>query len=121
MCGYNIDDFYYCPKMRGGDFFDAQNLADQGTWAIAPSSCHHRSTIQYCRAVEDNPATSVLLRNFLRYEWETTDNNWSLVANHEKCVGNAITKTRAYWRIRDSAATTTFTFLALAVLMSLLY
>lgn len=120
-CGYNNDDSYYCPKMRGGSFFEAINLADQAVWGTAPSSCHHRSTIQYCRAIEDNPARSFLFRNFLRYDWETTDVNWAYIANHDRCVGNAITNTRAYWRIRDSAVTSTFSILAFAFLMSYLY
>jgi hypothetical protein len=102
ICGYNRDDKFYCPVRRGAAEFSSQNALDRTTWSLAPNTCHHRTTIQYCKDILYNIGRSVGFRNFLRTEWMTTGDNWPLVANNDKRVGNAIFSTRAYWRLIDS-------------------
>ena len=102
-CGYNRDEKFYCPSRRGAAEYKTQNSLDRATWSNAPTSCHLRTTIQYCRDIEGDIGRSLGFRNFLRTEWITTEDNWSLVANNDRCVGNAIAFTRSYWRLIDSA------------------
>lgn len=122
-CGYNKDTKAYCPK-RMGNVYDSEKLAFIDTWKdLAPKECHHRTTIQYCPKIEDNPIVSAAFRLYMRRDWETTGNNWALVANHDREVGNAISETKNYWRIVDSAYTATVSSIILAagVVMSLVY
>jgi hypothetical protein len=118
ICGFNRDDKFYCPKRRGS-MFSAETLADRTTWnTFAPKECHHRTSIQYCPQIENNPVVSASFRAFLRTEWETTDDQGALVSNHDRCVGNAVGITRDYWRIRDNATSKVISVIALvAVLM----
>ena len=122
-CGFNEDTKSYCPK-RMGDVYDSEKLAFVDTWgSLSPKECHHRTTIQYCPQIEDNPITSAAFRLYMRRDWETTDNNWSLIANHDREVGNAISATKNYWRIRDAAYTAAVSsvIVATGVLVSLVY
>lgn len=112
-CGFNQNDKFYCPSRRGSKQFSSENGADRTTWGTAPATCHHRTTIQYCREIESNIGRSLGFRNFLRTEWRTTGDNWPLVANNNRCVGNAVLQTRAYWRIVDSATGAALSFFGL--------
>jgi hypothetical protein len=120
-CGFNRDTYFYCPSRRGPIEYSTHNANDRSAWRNVNATCHHRSTIQYCRDIEDNIARSLMFRNFLRTEWITSGDNWSLIANNERCVGNAIKKTRNYWRLVDSASTSYLSYLSVvAVLVSML-
>jgi hypothetical protein len=103
-CGFNKDDRFYCPARRGATEFADRNRIDRETWRNAPTTCHIRSTIHNCVDIKNDPARSVAFRDFLRTEWITTGDNWSLVANNDRCVGNSIASTASYWRLIDSAS-----------------
>ena len=123
-CGFNRDNKFYCPSRRGAAEFSRENAADRTTWSSAPNTCHHRTTIQYCKDIEGNIGRSLGFRNFLLHEWRTTGENWSLVANNERCVGNAIAATRAYWRLIDSATSTVLSYVgvvASVIVMTFVY
>lgn len=109
-CGFNRDDKFYCPSRRGANEFSKENAADRTTWSSAPNTCHHRTTMQYCKDVEGNIGRSLGFRNFMLHEWRTTGDNWPLVANNDRCVGNAIAATRNYWRLIDSAVGTMLSY-----------
>jgi hypothetical protein len=115
MCGYNHDTNHYCPKRRGGDEYSDANKLDQIIWNDVDFSCHHRSTIQYCRGIEDNAITSGGFRLFLERETLTQGDGYSMIANNQRCSGNNIVSTRGYWRILDSAQGTVMTYFALVV------
>lgn len=102
-CGFNKDTSFYCPARRGADQFATENRLDRATWKDAPATCHIRTSIQYCKDIEGNTVRSLAFRNALRTEWITTGNQWSLVANNDRCVGNSIAQTRGYWRLVDSS------------------
>lgn len=114
-CGYNHDGAYYCPKFRGKDEYDVQNSNDRALWKDLNVSCHHRSTMQYCRGVEDNVVVSQLMRFFMQTDYETTGNGYPYIANNDRCTGNAMVNTRNYWRIIDSAQGTVMTYFALVI------
>ena len=101
MCGFNNNTSYFCKKMRGSVEFAKENADDRATWKEAPSSCHHRSSIQFCKAIHEDPELSERFRNFLATEWITTDDNWPLIAKSNKCVTRAIRRTQVYWNIVD--------------------
>lgn len=113
VCGFNADTKYYCPARRGNSQFENENKNHATTWSRAPSSCHHRSTVQYCKAIEDNIGDSLLFRDYLRVQWLTTGDQNALVANNRREVGNAIEQTRDYWRLRDGAYGTVLTYVTL--------
>jgi hypothetical protein len=122
-CGFNKDTSSYCPK-RMGNINDSEKAAFIDTWkSLAPKECHHRTTIQYCPQIEDNPIVSAAFRLYMRRDWETTENNWSLIANSDRDVGNTISVTKNYWRIVDSAYSFAVSSIILAtgVVMSLFY
>ena len=121
-CGYNADTYPYCPKRRGYSDYSGYNEIMTKLWEENQPLCHHRSTIQYCRNIEDNHALSVGYREFMRYEVETTGDLYPLIANNKRCVGDVVLFTKGYWRIIDSALTTTLTYFALvAALFSVTY
>jgi hypothetical protein len=105
-CGFNKNNKFYCPKRRGATEFIKENAADRITWALAPNTCHHRTSILYCKDILDNIRRSVGFRNFLRTEWMTTIDNWPLVANSDKRVTNAIAFTRYYWMLSERPSNT---------------
>ena len=59
-------------------------------------SCHHRSTIQHCKGIYNNPTTRRNFHSFLRTEWITTGNNWPLIAYASECVIQAVRETQVY-------------------------
>lgn len=123
-CGFNRDNKFYCPSRRGATEFSRENAADRTTWSTAPNTCHHRTSIQYCKDIEGNIGRSLGFRNFLLHEWRTTGDNWPLVANNERCVGNAIVATREYWRFIDSATSTVLSYVVVAtsvIVMTFVY
>jgi|JI10StandDraft_1071094.scaffolds.fasta_scaffold512150_1 hypothetical protein len=104
ICGYNTDGMYYCPKRRAEVDYKSNNDADVSTWGgYKDLGCHHLSTIQYCRKIEDNPVISLGFRLALKSEMER--DVYPLIAKNDKCVGEAITTTLNYYRVIDSAYT----------------
>lgn len=95
---------YYCPKRRAEVDYKSNNDADVSTWGgYKDLGCHHLSTIQYCRKIEDNPVISLGFRLALKSEMER--DVYPLIAKNDKCVGEAITTTLNYYRVIDSAYT----------------
>lgn len=114
-CGYNHNGHHYCPKVRGYKDYEFWNDVDRGLWNATVPVCHHRSTIQYCREIEDNPLISLAYRQFMLREWETSGDNYALIADSQRCSGEAITLTKSYYRMKDSAMGTVMTYFALVV------
>jgi hypothetical protein len=83
-CGFNEDNKSYCPMRRGDAEFSKENRDDAETWSSAPSTCHIRTTIQYCKDIESDIARSLRFRNFMINEWRTTSDNNVLVHNNKK-------------------------------------
>lgn len=113
-CGYNHNSNHYCPKRRGGDEWESLTNADRKTWeGLGDLQCHHRSTIQYCRGIEDNELISAAFRLFMQNEWETTGEGYPMIAKGDRCSGNEIVTTRGYYRLIDSAQGMTMTYFML--------
>lgn len=110
VCGYNIDNKIYCPQKRSEMEHKSELSAAITTWASAPNTCHIRSSIQYCKAIEDDVLKSVPFRAVGEFIWRTTGDNYPLVANSNRCIGNSIKTTREYWRIVDSATGTMLSY-----------
>jgi hypothetical protein len=111
-CGFNTDTDYYCPMRRGVDDFSNRNLVDRATWRSSEdfnnstTVCHHRTSIQYCIHIQESFFYQKAFNSAILNEWLTTGDNYPMIAENDKNVGNAITKTRDYWRIVDSSFTT---------------
>lgn len=108
-CGFNTESKYYCPMRRGPDNFEVENSWDRGTWKLTEdftnSTCHHRSSIQYCIIIQNNFLYQQRFNSAIRNEFRTTGDNYPMIATNDKRVGNAIRKTRNWWRMVDSSFT----------------
>lgn len=113
VCGYNIDGRIYCPMRRSTAEHGTQNSNDAKTWADAPTTCHIRTSIQYCKDIEGNDLRSLAFRSALQTAWKASGDNFPLVANSNRCIGNTFVDTRRYWRIVDSATTTVVSYFGL--------
>lgn len=102
-CGYNKDTKIYCPMRRSQKVHGTENSNDAKTWADAPSTCHIRSSVQYCKDIEGEPLRSLAFRSAMQTAWKTAGDNYPLIANSDRCIGNSIQKTRNFWRLVDSA------------------
>ncbi len=102
-CGFNRDNNFYCPSRRGPTEYGPHNGRARETWKNAPSTCHHRSSIQYCPDIQNEFFMQKAFADVLRTEFITSENNYTMIANNDRCVGNAIMETKNYWRIIDSA------------------
>lgn len=123
VCGYNSDGKHYCPAKRSSQEYGKENEAARELWR-KPPKCHHRSTVQYCRQIEDDIVVSTHFRDELRTEFITTEINYALIADNKRCVGNTIVKTRDYWRIIDFANSDSLSylyFIAAIITVTLLY
>ncbi|CAI2371728.1 unnamed protein product [Moneuplotes crassus] len=104
VCGFNIDEYFYCPSRRGADEYGEHNRRARDIWASSQNlTCHHRSSIQYCPAIQDNFLWNKAFADIRRTEFITEGDNWPLVANSDRCVGRTIKKTMNYWRIVESS------------------
>lgn len=110
VCGYNLDNKIYCPMKRSEMEHQKENEAAASTWSTAPNTCHVRSSVQYCNAIEGDILKSVPFRAAAESFWRTSGNNYPLIANSNRCIGNSIKATRAYWRIVDSATGTILSY-----------
>lgn len=113
VCGYNKDTKIYCPMRRSQKEHATENANDAKTWADAPSTCHIRSSVQYCKDIEGEPLRSIAFRSAMQTAWKTAGNNNALIANSDRCIGNSIAQTRNYWRMVDSATGTVLSYFGL--------
>ena len=128
-CGFNTDTNYYCPMRRGVNDFSARNAVDRSTWSSSENLnnstyvCHHRTSVQYCLHIQENFLYQKAFNLALLNEFITTGDNYPMIANNNRDVGNAITKTKNYWRIVDSSFTNNLScFTAiLALIATVLY
>ncbi len=103
-CGFNQDSYFYCPSMRGTDEYSPHNGRARLTWRDGHGlNCHHRSSIQYCPDIQDDFFWNKAFSDLRRTEFITEGDNWSMVANSDRCVGRSIKQTMNYWRIVESA------------------
>uniref|UniRef100_A0A7S3KNC0 Dickkopf N-terminal cysteine-rich domain-containing protein n=1 Tax=Euplotes crassus TaxID=5936 RepID=A0A7S3KNC0_EUPCR len=104
VCGFNLDDNFYCPSRRGAEEYSEHNFRARETWERSTNlTCHHRSSIQYCPAIQNDFFWNKAFSDVRRTEFITEGDNWPMVANHDRCVGQTIKKTMNYWRIIDSS------------------
>jgi hypothetical protein len=111
-CGPNEDNYLYCPKYRSEDIV----LASFSTlWSEEfGMNCSTSTSIQYCAAIEDNPALSYIFRQWMAYMWITAlDSRYSLVANNPPCVQETILDVLGYWRIKNGAKTIALSLFAM--------
>jgi len=113
ICGYNRDNKMYCPMKRSVKEHSSENSNAARTWLDAPTTCHVRSSVQYCKDIEGNDLRSIAFRATMQTDWRTVGENFPLVANSDRCIGNAVAATRAYWRIVDSATGTVLSYFGL--------
>jgi hypothetical protein len=106
QCGWNRDSYFYCPKRRGAEEFATGNAIARDAWRLNATECHHRSTIQYCPTIQNNFIVQRAFLETLRLEWVSEGDNFPKIAANDRCVGNAISTTRNYWRMIDSAQST---------------
>lgn len=85
-CGFNRDSAFRCPERRGPKRFKENNLRARLTWqdGMNITQCHHRSSVQYCPAIQDNFINQKAFADVLRSEWMTQGDNWSMVANNDR-------------------------------------
>jgi len=103
MCGFNKDSNFYCPSRRGPIEYESQNVIAREIWKNAPSTCHHRTSIQYCPEIQNKLLLQKAFADVLVTELITSEYNYTMIANNDRCVGNAIMETKNFWRIIDSA------------------
>lgn len=100
-CGFNRDGKYYCPMRRSEKLHSFENSQDVDTWRNAPTSCHHRSSVQYCYDIESNYPRSSAFKRLMANQWETSDENYALIANSSRCIGATTLTVGEYWRLID--------------------
>ena len=112
-CGYNLDTKSYCPMRRSTTEHGTLNANDAKTWADAPATCHIRTSIQYCKDIEGNDLRSLAFRSAMQTAWKASGDNYPIVANSNRCIGNTFKASRVFWRIVDSATTTVVSYFGL--------
>ena len=102
VCGYNAATYFFCPKRRGPNEFNADNNFDRSAWRDAPSGCHHRTSIQYCLYIQQTHWVYFDFKRVLSNIMMTSGNNYPLLAFPYQGVPNSIWATRQLERIYDS-------------------